>query len=204
MADGERRPWLIGESPSRTGDRYWRWPLSGAPAKTLCQAAGFPPDPDSTGIAAWSWALYERYRTANVFSRYQMATPWSGPRARTNAGHLAEMIRDSSKVAVLLGRKVGDAFGARGEFFDWTEVDGVGVAVIPHPSGRNLLMNDPAVRAQVGRIIREAPLVAAGLRMAERSAAEFMAQMETARELAGTALAEAERLAAEIKKGADR
>lgn len=183
----ERRPWLIGESPSRTGDRYWRFPLSGAPARTLCQAAGFKPDGDGKNIADWTWALYEKYRTANVFERYRDATPWSAPVARAAAERRARAIWEGSRVAVLLGRKVGDAFGA-GEFFEWEERDGIVLCVVPHPSGRNLLMNSRAVRLEVGAVVRQAPLVAAALRMG--------GGLDQALELARTALAEAAALAA--------
>jgi hypothetical protein len=41
-------PLLVGEQPSRTGDRFHEFPLSGAVAQTLCQMAGIPPDSEGT------------------------------------------------------------------------------------------------------------------------------------------------------------
>lgn len=152
----DRRPYLVGESPSSSGDRYWRFPLSGAPARVLCSAAGIPPDGAGKDPADWTWALYERYICVNVIERWRDASPWSAPRAREAAEERAEMIRRGPGVAVLLGRRVGEAFGARGEFFEWTELDGLAAVVIPHPSGRNLLWNNPGTADAAGRALREA------------------------------------------------
>jgi hypothetical protein len=57
---------------------------------------------------------------------------------------------------VLLGRRVGEAFEVRSEFGVFAPVaEGrMRAVVIPHPSGRNLLMNDPEIRALVGRTLR--------------------------------------------------
>jgi hypothetical protein len=43
--DDSTKPLLIGEAPSRSGDRYWMFQLSGAVAQTLCELAGIPPHP---------------------------------------------------------------------------------------------------------------------------------------------------------------
>lgn len=155
-------PVLVGESPSRTGDRYWRLPLSGAPARTLCECAGWPPD--GPGIGGWTWALYERFTTVNVFARYAEATPWSLPRARARADAIVnEAIIEAMKWTgdaprfVLLGKRVAAAFGVGHVDFYRVVRLAVGTAVvIPHPSGRNLLLNSPETRERIGRALREA------------------------------------------------
>jgi hypothetical protein len=157
MSEDEPRAWLIGESPSRTGDRYWRFPLSGAPAKTLCQCADFPPDGDGKHLRDWSWALYSRFRTVNLFQRHAEATPWSTLAARERGrDRLERLVAWDASCAVLLGRRVGGAFGLDTRpYFEWTTA-GLPLVVIPHPSGRNLLMNDAKVREWVGKTLRAA------------------------------------------------
>jgi hypothetical protein len=81
----DRRPFVVGEGPSRTGDRYYRFPLSGAPARTLCTCAGWEPDGPRAQIASWTWALYAKVRTRNVFRRYAESVPWSKREARVRA-----------------------------------------------------------------------------------------------------------------------
>lgn len=152
------RPWIVGESPSRTGDRYWQFPLSGAPAKTLCRCAGFPPDGDPAEIGSWTWALYERFATINLFVRYAAAYPWRPADARLHAeGILDSIVVAESTRAVLLGRRVAAAFGVEHDYFEWTELrDDVRAVVVPHPSGRNRLLNESSVRMAIGVALREA------------------------------------------------
>lgn len=87
VADGDDcpRPFLIGEAPSKRGDAYHRFPLSGPPARVLCQLAGIPPQDGGTTYGRWTWALYDHFRCRNLFDRYADATPWSAPRARDRA-----------------------------------------------------------------------------------------------------------------------
>lgn len=46
-------PLLIGENPSKSGDRYHDFPLSGAVAERLCGLAGIPPDLPGTRYGRW-------------------------------------------------------------------------------------------------------------------------------------------------------
>jgi hypothetical protein len=83
--DDRPRPILLGEAPSRAGDRYHAFPLSGRPARVLCELAGIPPQEEGSTYGRWTWALYERFECRNLFERYADATPWSAPRAREAA-----------------------------------------------------------------------------------------------------------------------
>jgi hypothetical protein len=149
------RPLLVGEAPSRTGDRFHRFPLSGAPARVLCLCAGWEPDGPASDLGSWTWALYSRFETANVFPRSAQSRPWDRDRARASAAILSA---GGHSHLVLLGRKVADAFGVGklAYFEPWQLVAGQRLVVIPHPSGRNLLMNDDVVREQTGIALRNA------------------------------------------------
>lgn len=160
-------PLLLGECPSKGGDRYHMVPLSGPPARVLCDAAGIPPDGDGSG--RYYWALREHYDTLNLFERH--VPKWSGPDARRRA----QEIRGSlPKVTVLLGARVAAAFCVTpfepGKIVEWIQepvaVQG-GVAgrhcyfvVAYHPSGLNRKLNDPKERAKMGVLLRDARYLA--------------------------------------------
>jgi len=91
--DDRPRPILLGEAPSRGGDRYHTFPLSGRPARVLCELAGIPPQPEGSTHGRWTWALYDRFECHNLFERYADATPWSAPTARERARLLLEELR---------------------------------------------------------------------------------------------------------------
>lgn len=126
MTDDDRpRPILLGEAPSKAGDRYHHFPLSGRPARVLCELAGIPPQAEGSTYGRWTWALYDHFECSNVFDRYAQATPWSVPAARERAVELLNELRLRSvdpegeplavpaPVLVCLGRKVQAAvFGA--------------------------------------------------------------------------------------------
>lgn len=154
-------PLLVGESPSRSGDRFWRLPLSGAPARVLCQCAGWEADGPAAQLGSWTWALYSRFETVNTIERYADASPWSAPRARERGEAIwVAAVRERRPSVVLLGRRVAAAFGLVDvDFFAWRGGGGVAmprVVVLPHPSGRNLLLNEPRTRERIGRALREA------------------------------------------------
>jgi uracil-DNA glycosylase len=160
------RPLLVGEQPSRTGDRYWEFPLSGAVAQALCQMAEIPPEPEGTRYGRWTWALYERFDCINIIERYE---PWDAAKAATSldfASGIAE-----SEVFVLLGRRAQQAYvdmQAPGEsvldgadWFEW-KVDPSSptgrreVVVIPHPSARNQTYLADRMKVRSGEVLRAA------------------------------------------------
>jgi len=123
--DDRARPVLLGEAPSRGGDRFHAFPLSGRPARVLCELAGIPPQAEGSQYGRWTWALYERFECANLFDRYADATPWSTPAARVRAAALLDELKPAGPgvllpsynvplpVVVCLGRRVQAAlFGA--------------------------------------------------------------------------------------------
>jgi hypothetical protein len=87
---------------------------------------------------------------------------WSATRARAAARYLLDA--SPQEVLVLLGARVRDAFGGP-PFFGrstWRRDDGSEIAMVglPHPSGRNLLWNDPRGRARAAAALcAEAPWV---------------------------------------------
>lgn len=161
------KPLLVGESPSRSGDKYHAFPLSGAVAQTMCQMAGIPPEPDGTRYGKWTWALYEHFDTINAIERF----PRHGFLIAEAAARLREEIESEREVVVLLGRKVQHAYAdmtAPAEslveyvpFFHWI-VDQNSptarrqVVVMPHPSALNRMYNFPAERRKAGKVLNEA------------------------------------------------
>jgi uracil-DNA glycosylase len=168
---------LVGECPSARGDRYWRFPLSGAPARVLCTCAGIPPQTEpgqKTRIGDWFWALGEHFDPVNLFPRHQTVWPRAG--AVQNARGMIESIKDAEqRVVVLLGRRVQEAFaevldGDCPEEWAWGEwrmfawhlgprgAAGLETHIVPlpHPSGLNRLMNQEEIRKLVGERLREA------------------------------------------------
>jgi uracil-DNA glycosylase len=165
---------LIGEMPSRSGDRYHAFPLSGAVAQTLCQIAEIPPQNKGSRYGRWTWALYDAFDAVNAIERH---SPWDSDVA---AAHLREVFESSSEdyeVVVLLGRRPQSAYVrmtypatspvARGEdgsslgFFEWV-VDTNSptgrreVVVIPHPSSLNRLYNVANTRWRAGLTLQDA------------------------------------------------
>lgn len=155
-------PVLIGEAPSKAGDRFHNLPLSGPPARVLCRLAGIPPQDEGSPWGKWTWALYERFETHNLIKRYKDAEPWSTVRARDRARLLLPELR--GRVVVMLGVKVhsalnqalGPPFIPPAKFFLWAEVHGAQWVLIPHPSGRNRVLNEEAVRQLTGDALRQA------------------------------------------------
>lgn len=105
-------------------------------------------------------------RTYRRVTRVNLCNPtWNGRAARKEAGRLLKEHKDD--LLVLLGRRVGNAFGLTGWPLMrlgsiWT-FDGratlpgsVQVALLPHPSGLNLLWNDPRAVQDARYLLREA------------------------------------------------
>jgi len=161
-------PLLLGEAPSKSGDRYWMFPLSGAVAETLCRVAEIPPQPGGTRYGQWTWALYDHFECENLIER------WPGRQGRGSAFPIevarplavALLSRIEGRVVVVLGSRLASLFTLATK--SWHEkavvVDDHGVvhharceiAAIPHPSGLNRVLNDPAERERSGAVLREA------------------------------------------------
>jgi len=156
------KPLLVGEMPSRSGDRYWEFPLSGAVAQALCQMAGIPPEPNESRYGRWTWALYDRFDCINAIERHQ---PWDVEAA---AGALRAQIEYTSEVVVLLGRRPQEAYVEMTrpadslvegiDFYQWV-VDNNSptgrreVVVIPHPSSLNHMYLEPKNKFRAGKIL---------------------------------------------------
>jgi uracil-DNA glycosylase len=156
-------PLLVGEQPSRTGDRYHHFPLSGAVAQTLCQMAGIPPEEEGSRYGRWTWALYDVFDCVNVISRHK---PWDAHEA---AAAMAGLLEPEREVVVLLGRRAQQAYvdmqapGASAlngvDWLRWVvdEVSPTGrreVVVVPHPSGLNRMYNSDVMRRRAGETLR--------------------------------------------------
>jgi hypothetical protein len=156
-------PALVGEAPSRTGDRYHAFPLSGRVAEALCRMACIPPRAEGTRYGRWTWALYERFLCGNLFERYHEAYPWSAPSAREAWSRMRAEAPDLL-VVVALGRRVQAALDLPSDlpYHRWVDQGGLMVATVPHPSGLNRILNDRGEREICGETLREA------MRLAER------------------------------------
>lgn len=131
---------LIGEAPG--GPVPATGPLSGASGRALARYAGVP---------------FERVLACRRLNVYESPPGvWRVREARERGTAALRAVWAASQV-VACGRRVADAIGV-GDL-DWFETSGR-VLVIPHPSGRNLVWNDPTVRRRarevLGPILRRA------------------------------------------------
>jgi uracil-DNA glycosylase len=176
------RPLLLGEAPSRSGDQYWRFPLSGAVGKRLAEWSDLTPEPGGTQYGRWYWPLCEVFEPRNLLER------WPGAQGRGAAFplELAGPAWDGllptlqGRVVVLLGARLRALVGLPREFGVWApgvsehrskmcadevltpEGIAVTIAAIPHPSGLNSAYDDPANARLARRVLREARDRAAG------------------------------------------
>ena len=145
------KPVLVGQAPGPNTDP--ELPLYPVPARS---AGG-----RLQRMLGLSRAEYLRlFERTNLLYRY-VGTTLNGDRvcrkeARVAAGALQPLLQ--SRVVVLVGRKVADAFDFHEEFFVWRRVGNRSLhtengwwGCIPHPSGRNRLYNDE----ETVRLLRE-------------------------------------------------
>lgn len=148
------RPLLLGEAPgpSASGDVL---PLGGGTARRLLGFMGVEADVDDRRWQygdAYHGTLSELFELSNVFP--DSPGFWDPREARSR---VAMILAEDHPCAVLLGRRVSAAAGIpMSPFFEWREALGKPAVVIPHPSGRNLLYNDPEERVRAGRSLWEA------------------------------------------------
>lgn len=170
----DKPPMIIGEAPSKSGDRYWMFPISGAVAETLCKLAGIPPQPGGSRYGQWTWALYDYFECENLIERYPgvQGRGASFPTGIARANAIAKREEWARRVVVLLGRRLADVLvderdGSVLPFFEWRErmhvvrehdgcIISCQVVAIPHPSGLNRMLNDETTRDRTGAVLREA------------------------------------------------
>jgi hypothetical protein len=155
------KPLLVGDHPTRAGDRYWTQPLSGVFARNLCRIAGWDGPSSRDDLATWTEVLYERFVCINASQRF----PHGGLNVSMAAGRLSQVINLKHEVVVLLGPKVQQAYvgmtfpaespldGA--ELFQWT--------VDPNsPTGRRevVVLPAPAKIASCARISGQRQVIA--------------------------------------------
>lgn len=150
------KPLLLGEAPSKAGDRYHGFPLSGAPATRICQLMGW-----DTGGEAPYWTLREHFDTLNAVERFADAYPWRVETARSRwRAYRAENPGDL--IVVALGRRAADAIGIGDGFLfgEWQGgPDGHGYVekvAAPHTSGRSRIMNEQNTRDLLVEILTRA------------------------------------------------
>jgi hypothetical protein len=128
---------IIGEAPT-DGSPY---ALEGRGGARLAEYAGL------------SWAQYlTRTERHNLISRPVDAWPTREARDAAQAVWPSLLGRRT----ILLGQNVARAFGVGEVPLRWRVVDdhGTEVAIVPHPSGRNLWWNDPEHRSAARRFLR--------------------------------------------------
>lgn len=171
-SDERQKALVLGEAPSKSGDRYHMFPLSGRVAETLCRMSGVPPEAEGSRYGRWTWALYDHYECDNLFERYQGAQSNGAAFPMAAAKELAKAKSSElwGRVVVMLGVRLPRAFGVEdASFFEWrTELDAgeeraLQWVMIPHPSGLNRILNDPTARERCGSVLREARARAARL-----------------------------------------
>lgn len=176
------KPLLIGEAPSKSGDKYHMFPLSGAVAETLCKLAGIAPLIGESRYGQWTWALYDHFECENLIKRWpgRLGAGSAFPMDVAKAQAEVKLLEVRGRVIVLLGARLPKAFGIDMPFYSWRFVcpaDDFDVDVpvseivqrptswtkivsIPHPSGLNRMLNDPTERDRCGVVLREAMLMA--------------------------------------------
>lgn len=143
----EGRLVLVGESLGGKPPHDPALALTGPTGRNLCKWAG------------WDWDDYLRLATRlNLFE--DPPERWDKEEAARRA--VALVPRLVGKRVIFLGAKVSAAFGiwVLKPQFRWFDLGygprGAKGAVIPHPSGRNRVWNDPAVREAAREFLADA------------------------------------------------
>lgn len=130
----ETKPLFVGEAPSHSTQRKGAHPLVGESGRRLATWAGM--------------SAAEFQRAADLVNLYPLLPEkWDNGRATELARALwnGDMVGSSRSCVVLLGNRVARAFGfTHLETFRIYQTGRSPVALIPHPSGRNLFWNTPA------------------------------------------------------------
>jgi hypothetical protein len=137
------KPLILGEAPGKTPGK----PIGGKLAKRLAELLKLDGDDPRE-------ALLEFFDLDNLIKRYP-GQKGKGAAFPMDEARKAAENRPLSGRVVLLGRRLASIYDV--PFWGlWTPKPGARVVAIPHPSGLNHLYNDPEVRRNVGRVLREA------------------------------------------------
>lgn len=140
---------FVGQAPSRTS--VGRPAFDGSSGDRLARHAG----------------LCDRDELRHAFALFNLLSTYPGAagkgdgfvacgRARRAVQRLRSRLR--RRPVVLCGRHVARAFRADHlDWLEWARVDGLRVAVLPHPSGVNMWWNDPGNRADARTFLDELP-----------------------------------------------
>lgn len=124
--------------------------------------------------------LHRRHRFINLLG-WTRRSQHTKQAARTAARRLLRRARRLDLTIVMLGRQVAVAFGTNQPFFGLTVISGVRTLLLPHPSGRCRVWNDPMsmlrARAKVNALLRMPPTASPRriqkLKKARRSQSEW-------------------------------
>lgn len=137
------RPLFVGEDFGNTDPVYHqdKFALSGLSGGRLASFAGL--------TRAQFIASTDRTNVVEV------PEDWDHP-VRVEAGAIRVTSMMVGRVVVLLGARVTAALGLDPEtpMFEWLDHRGARVARVPHPSGRNRVLNDYATREAFSRFMR--------------------------------------------------
>jgi len=158
------KPLILGEAPSKSGDKYYMFPLSGAVGQRLCVLAGLPSESGGSPYGRYYWPLAKRYELRNLLERYPGVKGRGAAFPYADALEALRLIEPElqGRTTVLLGRRLARLLGAPDEFFAWRQTTpSTWLTAIPHPSGLNRLYDSPEVRESASRVLQEA-LVCSG------------------------------------------
>jgi len=136
---------LVGEAPAPSWDRNPRHLLAGPPFRRLAEEVFWPGNPRA-------WSLYlESFLRCNVVQRkLAPGERWPAAEARSGADAIVRTV-DGRWPIVVLGRRAATALGIPRdrEFLSVSWIGTRCLVLLPHPSGRCRLWNDPGFRTQV-------------------------------------------------------
>lgn len=152
------RPLILGEAPSKSGDQYWQFPLSGAVGQRLCEWAGLEPMSGGTRFGRYYWPLNEAFELRNLLERY----PGAQGRGAALPVALARPAWEelfptlSGRVVVLLGSRLRALRGGQ-TYYDWVSYPGgKQIVAIPHPSALNRMYDAVEHAEKASAVLREA------------------------------------------------
>jgi hypothetical protein len=129
------KPLIVGEAPSK--NEIVPTPIEGRVGRRLARCAGLSFD-----------EFIDRFDRMNLLSVRQDTQEKGFVFDSRAAGIVARELRERlepGRTVLLLGHRVADAFGIKGEYFATFAPPGEAVYyVLPHPSGVNHWWNDPA------------------------------------------------------------